>query len=83
MRLAGVAEVEQQKLVCGLVLKPDRELHVVVKNLASGHRLKLYSYVQLPKGFDTDQTESEVQDFWDMAAEWYPEINKIDAAMRT
>src|SRR5262245_28917144 len=80
LRLAGVAEVEQQVLVCGLVLDPDRELHVVVKSLTPGNRVKLY--VQLPKGFDTDQPEREVAGFWDAAAEHYPEIKKLEAVMR-
>lgn len=79
LRLAATAEVEQQVLVCGLVLRPDRALHVVVKSYPPSVRTKLF--VQLPKGFDTDQPEAEVAEFWNAAAEHYPEIRKLESVL--
>jgi hypothetical protein len=57
IRLAGRAEIEQQELIQGAVLwaPPPCRVFVVVRNIAQGIRLRLFTYGI--EGCETDMTE--------------------------
>lgn len=81
LRLAGMAELEQRVLVCGLDLQPGCQLFVIVRNIAPGHRMKVYA--QLPEGLETDLPESAVKELWNAVKEFSPQVQEFEAAMRS
>jgi hypothetical protein len=58
VRLAGLAEIEQQALLEGkpLKIRPGFRLYAIVRNVAPGARLRLF--LPAPEGRETDLSEA-------------------------
>ena len=82
VRIAGQAEIEQQKILDGKPVNtpPGYRVFVIVQNLAPGNRLRLLAVVR--EGLETDLPESAARDLWDQAASLTPQVREIEADMR-
>ena len=82
VRIAGQAEIEQQKILDGKPVNtpPGYRVFVIVQNLAPGNRLRLLAVVR--EGLETDLPESAARDLWDQAATLTPKIREIEAQTR-
>jgi hypothetical protein len=80
VRLAGLAEIEQQGLLEGepLKLKPGFKLYAVVRNVAPGARLRLL--LPAPEGRDTDLSEAVARVIFEVVAT--PKTWEVEADLR-
>jgi hypothetical protein len=79
VRLAGMAEFEQHELINGpLEIPPGFQLFAVVRNIAPGHRMRLF--LPAPEGRETDVSEITARAIWDAVAT--PKIREVEAQMR-
>ena len=79
MRIAGVAEIEQQAILNGAPCsRPGRCIYVVVKNVVPGVRLRLL--VRGADGMDTDIDEAAARKIFESAAP--RDAWKVEAEMR-
>jgi hypothetical protein len=80
VRLAGLAEIEQQALLEGepLKLKPGFKLYAVVRNVVPGARLGLL--LPAPEGRETDLSEAMARVIFEVVAT--PQTWEVEADMR-